>query len=494
MQGSVVLVGAGPGDVGLLTLRGAQALQEAEVVVYDRLVGADILSMMPETAEKINVGKENNHHPVPQEKINAILVQKAQEGKRVVRLKGGDCYLFGRGGEEAEELLAAEIPFEIVPGVTSALSVPAYAGIPVTHRDFCSSVHIVTAHAKKGGQLHIDFESLLKIDGTLVFLMGVTSLGFLMHGLLQAGASPELPAAVIENGTRYNQRKLVATVATLEQKAKEMQLQSPAIILVGKVCTLSESLDWFSKRPLHGKQVLVTRPKERIGTLANKLRMLGAGVIEYPCIVTQNLQTCTLPEDLSAYTWVVLTSPAGVAAMQHALKLQKKDIRALYGCKFAVIGQGTAKELQKLGISADYVPEIFDAKHLAQGLCDMVSTEDKLLILRAAQGSQDLNSILTQEKVAFADIAVYETQYRTEKSTEAAQKIANGEVDFVTFTSASTVEGFVQATPHAEMQKFTAVCIGASTAAAAQKYNMQVKIAKNATIDDMIACILEETN
>ncbi len=491
MSAMVILVGAGPGDKGLLTLRGAAALQTAEVVVYDRLVSTEILAMMPETAEQIDVGKKSNDHPVPQERINAILIEKAQQGKRVVRLKGGDCYLFGRGGEEVEDLVQAGIPFEVVPGITSALSVPAYAGIPVTHRDFCSSVHIVTAHAKRGAPLYIDFDSLLKLNGTIVFLMGVSALGFLMQGLLKAGASPELPAAVIENGTRYNQRKLVATVATLESRAAELGVQSPAIILVGKVCTLANKLDWFSALPLHGKHIVVTRPKERAGVLSDRLRALGAGVTEYPCIETVETPNEALPEHLAQYAWVVLTSPAGVHAMVQALTAQGKDMRALYGCKFAVIGSGTAKELASLGIQADYIPEKFDSQHLAEGLGNLVGREERVLILRAKRGARDLNTVFAEKQIAYDEIATYETHHRSAQSTTLAAEINRGEVDFVTFTSVSTVRAFMEATPQVDVSKFTAICIGDATAAAAKEYQMHLKTACNATIDDLIACIVE---
>lgn len=491
MTGHVTLVGAGPGDKGLLTLRGAQAIAGAEVIVFDRLVGADILSMMPETAEQINVGKESRNHTMPQEEINLLLVRKAQEGKRVVRLKGGDCYLFGRGGEETEALAAFGVPFEVVPGVTSALSVPAYAGIPVTHRDFCSSVHIVTAHARAGGALSIDFESLTRLNGTLVFLMGVAALPVLMEGLLAAGMSAEMPAAVIESGTRYNQRKLVGTVGTLTRRAEEEAIKSPAVIIVGRVCTLSDTLDWFSAQPLHGKRIVVTRPKERSGTLADKLRALGAGVTEYPCIETEQMPEAALPQDFSAYTWCVLTSPAGVPALCAALYAHGTDMRALFGLKFACIGNGTAAELAKLGIRADYVPESFDAKHLAEGLRSMAKPGDRLLLLRAEQGTEELTDILAAHAVAFDDVAIYRTRYRSAQSAALAAEIEAGQVAAVTFTSASTVRGFLQATPGADVSRFIAVCIGQSTANEAKQANMRVKIAANATIDAMVTCILE---
>lgn len=495
MSGCVILVGAGPGGKGLLTLRGAEAIRHADVIVYDRLVGRDILAMMPDTAETINVGKESNHHPVPQEQINGLLVQKALEGNRVVRLKGGDCYLFGRGGEEVEALAEHGIPFEVVPGVTSALAVPAFAGIPATHRDFCSSVHIVTAHARAGGQLHIDFESLAKLNGTLVFLMGVSALEFLMNGLLHAGIDPKMPAAVIENGTRYNQRKLVADVSSLASRAVEMGLQSPAIILVGKVCALADRLDWFSGLPLHGKRIIVTRPKARMGTLSDRLRALGAGVLEFPCIETEEITDSpaleTALNSLPGYAWIVLTSPAGVPSMLHALQTRKLDFRALYGKKIAVIGSGTAAALAEYGITADYMPQRFDAKHLGEGLCDIVGAGERVLLLRAAQGSPELTAALDAKSIPYDDVPVYHTVCRSGQSAELTREIAAGEVDYVTFTSASTVHGFVQAAPDADVSKFTALCIGEQTAAEAKKYKMDTLVAKNATLDDMITCILK---
>lgn len=492
MNGKVILVGAGPGGRGLLTLRGAEALQSAQVVVYDRLVGADVLQLIPDAAERVDVGKQAGRHPVPQEEINRLLVREARAGKTVVRLKGGDCYLFGRGGEECECLRENGVPFEVVPGITSALAAPAFAGIPVTHRELASSVHIVTAHAKAGGELHIDFQGLARLGGTIVFLMGVSALGFLMEGLLSAGLPPETPAAVVENGARPGQRKLVATAGTLERQAREMGVQSPAVIVVGAVCALSETLDWFSALPLAGRRIVVTRPKARAGSLSGRLRALGAEVIEFPCIETVETPEAPLPDDLSAYSWAVLTSPAGVSAALHALKARGKDLRALYGCRFACIGAGTAKELAKYGIYADFVPEQYDAAHLAAGLCERAAPGDRVLLLRAKEASPDLPDALHRNNIAFTDAAVYRTEYRCERSESLSAQINAGQVDMAAFTSASTVRGFAASAPDADVSRFTAVCIGEATAREAQKHHMKVKTAKNATIDEMIACMLEE--
>lgn len=490
----VTLVGAGPGGRDLLTLRGAEVLQQAEVVVYDRLVSPDILDLIPQDAERVDVGKENHNHRVPQERINEILVELAQTGKRVVRLKGGDCYLFGRGGEECEYLLAHEIPFEVVPGVTSALAVPAYAGIPVTHRDYCSSVHIITGHARAGKTLEIDFSALVRTKGTLVFLMGLTALPQIVEGLLSAGMEKEMPAAVISNGARGNQKKVVATISALESEVRAAGIQSPALIVVGKVCELSASLDWFTPLPLHGKTIAVTRPRERMGTLSGKLRRLGANVLECPCIETVPIENSALIRyTLSeAWDWVVLTSPAGVSAMVHALTQAGTDLRALYGMRFAVIGAGTAKALAQYGIQADLVPEVYDGAHLAEILTETVLPGEKVLILRAAQGSPELTDILREAEIPFAEIPTYETRYQTDHAEVLQQALKARTLDIVTFTSASTVRGFAEAVGVSDYTGFTALCIGEQTAVQAKAYGMEVKVAKKATIDSMIACLLEE--
>ena len=495
MTGKVTLVGAGPGGRELLTLAGAAAIEKADAVVFDRLVNEDILGLIPETAVRVNVGKENNHHPVPQDQINEILVRLAKEGKNVVRLKGGDCYLFGRGGEECEYLLENGVPFQVIPGVTSALAAPAFAGIPVTHRDFCSSVHIITAHARAGKPLQIDFDSLVKAGGTLVFLMGLTALEQVMAGLLAAHIAPDMPAAVIENGTRGNQRKVVATVSDLAPQVRAAALKSPALIIVGKVCTLSDKLDWFTSLPLHGKTVVVTRPRERAGTLAARLRELGANVIEAPCIETverENVQP--LADALrQKHDWAVFTSPAGVHAAVHALAKLGRDLRALYGMKLAAIGRGTADALAGYGLTADLIPAQYDGEHLADALTAAMPQGGAALLLRAAAGGQILPEKLKAAGVYVTDVPLYDTEYRCAKADELRAMLEAGTADVVTFTSMSTVEGFTQAVGAADYTGFSALCIGEQTAQAARKYHMNVKIAENATIDAMIACLLEES-
>ena len=488
-MGSVILVGAGPGDPGLLTQKGRQAIENAQVVVYARLVSPAILSLIPRDAEKINVGKESSNHLVPQEEINRILLRKAQEDKRVVRLKGGDPFLFGRGGEELELLEAAGIPFQVVPGVTSALSVPAYAGIPVTHRDFCSSVHIITGHARAGAELHIDFEALRRTGGTLVFLMSVSSLPRICRGLLDAGMAPDMPAAVVERGTLPRQRKLVSTLEKLPSEAEKAGVKSPAIIVVGKVCALSSRFDWFDGLPMKGKTVVVTRPEDRSGTLTQRLRELGAEVVDYPCIRTvareENPELEEAMENLSRYRCLVFTSPAGPEIFFRRLRAAGRDARALSGLTLAAIGPKTAKAMERFGVTADLVPETYDSDHLAKAL---EAVEGPVLLCRASRGSTALPEMLERKGIPFADVPVYDTVY----AAPAPQKVDAllGETLLVTFTSASTVRGFVESLPGRDLKNVIGCCIGRQTEAEAKKYGLTTVVSQEATMESLVECIL----
>ena len=488
-MGSVILVGAGPGDPGLLTQKGRQAIENAQVVVYDRLVSPAILSLIPRDAEKINVGKESSNHLVPQEEINRILLRKAQEDKRVVRLKGGDPFLFGRGGEELELLEAAGIPFQVVPGVTSALSVPAYAGIPVTHRDFCSSVHIITGHARAGAELHIDFEALRRTGGTLVFLMSVSSLPRICRGLLDAGMAPDMPAAVVERGTLPRQRKLVSTLEKLPSEAEKAGVKSPAIIVVGKVCALSSRFDWFDGLPMKGKTVVVTRPEDRSGTLTQRLRELGAEVVDYPCIRTvareENPELEEAMGNLSRYRCLVFTSPAGPEIFFRRLRAAGRDARALSGLTLAAIGPKTARAMERFGVTADLVPETYDSDHLAKAL---EAVEGPVLLCRASRGSTALPEMLERKGIPFADVPVYDTVY----AAPAPQRVDAllGETLLVTFTSASTVRGFVESLPGRDLKNVIGCCIGKQTEAEAKKYGLATVVSQEATMESLVECIL----
>lgn len=495
MSGTVILVGAGPGDPGLLTLKGRAAIEGAQVVVYDRLVSPAILALIPDGAERINVGKAASNHPVPQDKINQILLEQAQAGKRVVRLKGGDPFLFGRGGEELELLAQQGIPFQEVPGITSAIAAPAYGGIPVTHRDCCSSLHIITGHQRAGKALDIDFEALVRTGGTLVFLMGVSALPEICAGLLGAGMEGSTPAAVVEKGTTPAQRRISATVGTMPQVAAGAAVASPAVIVVGGVCALADQFDWFDKLPLKGRKIVVTRPKERIGTLSGRLQALGADVTEYPCIETAPIVPCPAMEravaGIAHHQWLCFTSPAGVEAFWHWLDGRGGDARALGGVKLAAIGPGTDSALRAHGLRADYLPTVYDAAHLGAGLAERA--EGSVLILRAEEGSPALTEALTAAGVAYDDVACYRTRYENKRSEELRTRLEGETRTLVTFTSASTVKGFVS-TVGADMDfsHITGVCIGAQTAAEAARYGIPTVVAAEATMDCLVACILEQ--
>ena len=492
-EGQVILVGAGPGDPELLTIKGRKAIESAEVVVYDRLVGQEIFNLIPEDAERINVGKESSHHTVPQEEINQILLQKALEGKRVVRLKGGDPFLFGRGGEELELLSAHGVPFQEIPGITSAIAVPAYAGIPVTHRDCCSSLHIITGHQRAGKPLDINFEALVQTKGTLVFLMGVSALEEICKGLLSAGMEPDMPAAVIEKGTTPSQRPILATLSTLPETAKAEHVKSPAIIIVGKVCAYAQQFDWFDHLPLKGKTVVVTRPKERAGTLSDRLRALGANVVEFPCIETHPFIPCPKMEEavdnIGRYEWLAFTSPVGVSALMDLLNRTGRDVRALGAIKLAAIGTGTDRELRKYGLRADLIPSVYDGAHLGEALCNANPT-GKVLILRAEWGTKALTDVLDARTISYDDIRCYETRYTAANTEEVRKLLVPGTV--VTFTSASTVTGFVRALGEdTDFSAITAACIGQQTEAEALKYSLHTITAEKATMDALIQRIVE---
>lgn len=505
--GKVWLVGAGPSDPGLFTLKGRQALSEAEVVVYDALVGTSILGMIPQTAEAINVGKRSSHHIMRQEQISELLAKKALEGKRVVRLKGGDPFLFGRGGEELEVLVREKIPYEVVPGVTSAIAVPAYQGIPVTHRDYCSSIHIITGHKKEGDSYDIDFEALVRTKGTLIFLMGVSSLAHICKGLLEAGIRPDMPAALLSRGTTAAQKRIVATVSTLPETVKKQGAVTPAIIVVGEVCGLAEQFSWVEKMPLGGVRVLVTRPKELVGTTAKRLRKLGAEVLELPAISTvrreDNPRLKEALGEIEKYKWIVFTSPTGVRVFFEEMADQRIDLRRLNGAKFAVIGSGSEHELEKRGFYADLMPEVYDGAYLGEALAKACREEAAdfdeypVLIPRAAVGSRELTDALAQvEGITIEDIPTYDTRYgdrenMSAKVIDAGAEMRSGSVDYVMFTSASTVRGFTAAAGDIEYDKVRAICIGRQTKEAADKLGMQTWMAEQATIDSLIAKLIQ---
>lgn len=489
-KGKVWLVGAGPSDPGLFTLKGKAVLSMAEVVVYDALVSAGVLAMIPDHAERIYVGKRAGDHAMAQEQINELLVKKALEGKRVVRLKGGDPFLFGRGAEEILKLREHGIAYEVVPGVTSAIAVPAYNGIPVTDRNHASSVHIITGHKRADKPLKLPFEAYVKTQGTLVFLMGLSALSDIVHGLLHAGMDPKTPAAVMERGTTAAQRRVIATLHGIEAAVNEADMQTPAIIVVGSVVELSDKLSWYEKLPLFGRRFVLTRPKERMDELTQMLRMRGAEVIEQPVIETKPM---VLEETVALdYDWLVFTSPAGVHTFIQMLWDTGRDVRSLGNMKIAVIGSGTKSALREYGLVADLIPEVYDGESLGTLLGENLADQSRVLIARSSIGNPKLVTCMRERASALGktltikDLAIYQTLEKKNHVTSITQFLAEDTIDGIYFTSASTVRAFLRANTKADPTKIKALCIGEMTANEARKAGMNVYVAEEASVEGLL--------
>lgn len=492
--GKVYLVGAGPGDIGLLTIKALKLIEEADVVLYDKLVGVEILNLIPKSSNRIDVGKKPHNHLVPQESINQILVDEAKKGNKVVRLKGGDPFLFGRGGEEIELLIENNIIFEVVPGITSGIAVPAYAGVPVTHRDICSSVHFITGHTKLNKVQDLDYEALVRLNGTLVFYMGISVLKDICNGLINAKMSEDMPAMVIEMGTTARQRKIVSTLGTIYKDVQINKVKPPSIIVVGNVCSLSDKFDWVNNRPLNGKRIIVTRPERLCSTLSEKIRYNGGEAIEFPSIKTIEMNDNEIFDNviknIDKYKWFVFTSVVGAEIFLEKFIKQYKDIRKLYNFKIAVIGCGTQKPFSNYSIVPDFMPEKFNVRELAEGLVKKIKNNDKVVVFRAKEGSLDLNEVFEENNVKYEDIPVYETVYNTQRCEFSHEVIKNNDFDFAAFTSASTVRGFVNATNGIDYSKITAICIGKQTQEEALIYGMNTIVSESATIDSIIKTMI----
>lgn len=496
MVGKVWLVGAGPGDAGLLTRKGYEVLEQAEVVVYDSLVSDAILSLMPENAKKIDAGKRAGNHKLRQEQTNQVLLEEALKGQKVVRLKGGDPFLFGRGGEELELLEENGVPYEVIPGITSAISVPAYNGIPVTHRDFVSSVHIITGHKKQGEEYNIDFEALVRTKGTLVFLMGVTALPDICGALLKAGMRPDMPAAILQQGTTAGQRRVVATVSTLHDEATKAGIGSPGIIVVGEVCTLADNYCWFERLPLFGAKILLTRPRELASTMANKLRTMGAEVIELPAIKTvaieDNKELLKALENMEKYSWIAFTSPSGVRIFFEEMDKANIDVRRLGNVKIAALGEGTKKELKAHGLIADLMPEVYDGESLGAAIAKVAEPGSAILLPRAAIGNKEIIEKL--EGFVVDDIPTYDTVSCTQEVLDIKAQIEEGRIACAVFTSSSSVKAFAAAYPEVDFAKVNAVCIGKQTLATAEGYGMKCTMSKKATTDSLLEAVVDFKN
>jgi uroporphyrinogen III methyltransferase/synthase len=491
MTGMVYLVGAGPGDSRLLTLRAAELIEKADLVALDALVSRDIAARIPKTTEVVYVGKRASAHALPQDQINQLLVDEAKKGKTVVRLKGGDPFVFGRGGEEAEELLAAGVPVEIVPGISSSIAGPAYAGIPVTHRSYATSVTLVTAHEADSGSTGIKWPALAQLDGTIVFMMGFANLPTICQKLVEHGMNADRGCAVISKATRLDQRTVTGTLQNIEGRVAAANLETPALIVVGDVVKLHETLNWFENRPLYGKRVVVTRAREQASELKRLLEDAGAQVLQFPTIeIAPPASWESLDRVIgSKYDWLVFTSTNGVASFFERLFAAGKDVRALAGTKIAAVGQATAQDLRSRGLNPDLVPERFISTELLPLLAED-QTGIRTAVIRAEEGRDELITEL-RKRGGEVDLGVaYRTVAADYDIDELRESIAKDRIDIVTFTSASTVDHFLEKLTAEEksrvLKRAAIISIGDTTSAAIRKHGKEPDVvAAKATIPAM---------
>jgi uroporphyrinogen III methyltransferase / synthase len=493
--GVVYLVGAGPGDPGLMTARSLELIAAADSVFYDRLIPPGALAGARAEAELVYVGKQPGVPSVPQEEIGERLIEAAEAGRSVVRLKGGDPFVFGRGGEEAEALRAAGVEFEVVPGVTAGVAASAYAGIPVTHRDDASAVAFVTGHEDpEKPESALDWEALARFPGTLVFYMGVKRLADNAAALIAAGRDAEEPAAAVERGTTAAQRTVTATLGTIAAAVEREQVGAPALIVIGEVAARREDLAWLERRPLHGRRVVVTRARAQASGLAATLRGLGAEAIELPAIrIEPRLEADEVREAAAAigeYAFVCLTSPNGVRLLFEALDAAGRDSRALAGATVAAIGPGTARALAERGVAADVVPERFVAEALVEALAGVEVAGRRVLVARAAEARDVLPDALRERGAEVDVVALYETvrEQPAEAAVEAAQS-----AEYVTFTSSSTVTNLVEALGDRFPAAARIVSIGPVTSETARAAGLEVDVeAERHDVDGLLAALLAD--
>ncbi len=497
--GKVYLVGAGPGDPGLITRKGIECLKKADVIIYDRLLDERPLDLLPAEAERIYVGKTPLKHTSEQTEINQMLLDKARKGKTVVRLKGGDPFIFGRGGEEAEVLADNRIPFEVVPGVSSAAAAPAYAGIPITHRGLASSFAVTTGHEAPGkGSSSINWEKLATAVDTLVFLMGMKNLPEIVAKLLEHGRSPDTPVAVIKDGTRPDQKTVVGSLDNIVDEVKEHHLSPPAVIVVGEVVRLRDKISWFDNRPLFGKRILVTRARRQASTLSQLLLQRGARPVELPAIDIQaTADTKELDQaifNLNHYQWIAFTSVNGVEAFFQQLHGMNLDTRALNGLKIGAIGPATAEALETRGIVADYIPEVYTSEGMIAGLKSHPVRGKHFLLPRSDIADAELTQGIRKLGARVHEVAAYSTVPVTEATSQAREMILSNQIDAITFTSSSTVTSLMSVfNKERPLPNATRVaCIGPKTADTAARAGLKVDIvAREHTIPGLVAAIEE---
>lgn len=485
-KGCVYLVGAGCGAADLITVRGLELLKRCDAVVYDDLIDAGLLAAAPPAAERIYMGKRSGKRSAPQEEISRVLVEKAREGKAVVRLKGGDPFVFGRGGEEIQALQAAGIPYEEVPGISSAIAIPAAAGIPVTHRGISRSFHVITGRTAADG-FPEDFAHLAALHGTLVFLMGLSRLEQITSGLLEAGKAPETPAAVVSGGNAAHPATVRATLAELAERTRQAGVQAPAVIVVGETAALDFSTTL--KRPLQNVRIGLTGTAAVTAKLQAGLRELGAEVFLTEESVVEELPLSeSLADICESAGWLVFTSGNGVRSFFRHLRAERVDLRRLHGCKFAVIGASTGALLEQHGICPDLCPETYTSAALAEALAERAEPGETVALLRSREGAEVLPRVLRQRGISVRDIPLYTLRSQLE-TAEAARAVLDT-LDYLTFSSASGVELFYAA-HGAVPEGAVCVCIGEVTAKAlSRRYHKPFLTADTISAEGIVDVIL----
>jgi uroporphyrinogen III methyltransferase / synthase len=497
-KGKVYIIGAGPGDAGLITLKGIESLGEADVVIYDYLVSKNLLQYARSKARLIYAGKQGGAHTLSQWQINDLLVKEAKAGNTVARLKGGDPFIFGRGGEEAEKLAASGVPFEVVPGITSAIAVPAYAGIPLTHRGLTSTVAFVTGHEDPTKEKSdIDWQALARI-GTLVFLMGVKNIEKIVKELKDNGRSPKTPAALIRWGTTPQQEILTGTLANISVLAKKRKFAPPAILVVGKVVELRDTLSWFEQKPLFGRGIVITRPEKQADDLARLLIKEGANPIHFPTIKIvpppdwRELDAAI--KNLEDYDWLIFTSANGVAFFFERLFAKNKDIRDLKGVKICCIGPATAQHVESKGIRVDLVPDKFISEGIMESFSGINLRGKKILIARAAKARDVLPEGLKKLGAKVDVVTAYVTVNSEKKKNDLETLFKENQVEVITFTSSSTVNNFVKIMgSNFNLPKSVKIaCIGPVTEAAAARAGFSVDIHQEEyTMEGLVQALID---
>jgi uroporphyrinogen III methyltransferase / synthase len=498
--GIVYLIGAGPGDPGLLTIKAKKCIETADVVVYDYLASPFLLDYARSDAQIIYVGKKGGDHTLSQDKINLLLVDKAKEGLDVARLKGGDPFVFGRGGEEAQMLLSHGVPYEVIPGVTSAIAAPAYAGIPVTHRDHTSFVSFITGHedpTKKDTSMQWDVYA--KSNATLVFLMGVKNLENIVKNLIAHGKESNTPVALVRWGTTAKQQTVTGTLETIVERVKLAKLTSPAIIIIGHVVSLRDELAWFDKRPLFGKRIVITRARAQASSLVSMLTRLGAHCIEIPSIQIvppQDLDPLRKSiEEINKYDWLVFTSVNGVKFFFDTLFDMGRDVRVLGHLKFACIGPVTKERLRDFGITSDILPQTYRAESVIDAFSMVEIKDKKVLLPRAKKARTILPEELTKMGARVDEVTAYETRLDDEGKEELISLLESNEIDAVTFTSSSTVSNFMSMLESKDTKKLlknvVTASIGPITSDTARSLDIEPAIeAKEYTIQGLVDSLL----